>query len=217
MKGTAAMAAIGFWVGLCTAAILSHLAILSSNHEKAGLRLRGGLGPSEGMASSKATATHQVELNVSVSVHHIRSINAPKTRVVMVGNLPELGDWDPSRGVNLETNAVTFPIFTGQVVLPPKTSFEYKYVIVAEDGETDMKQQWEAVNRPFTTDASATTVIRNEFNEFRGTDPRLTDEPFQLTAQEWSRWFKHHQSKMVSFPGNYSAHMQTTESHTVEL
>jgi hypothetical protein len=30
--------------------------------------------------------------------------------------------------------------------------------------------------------------VKGEFVENRATDPRITDEPFQLTAQEWSRW-----------------------------
>jgi hypothetical protein len=30
--------------------------------------------------------------------------------------------------------------------------------------------------------------VRNGFIENRATDPRITDEPFQLTAQDWNRW-----------------------------
>jgi hypothetical protein len=42
----------------------------------------------------RSTKPLQVEMNVTLSVHHIRSMNAPKTKVVMVGGLPELGNWD---------------------------------------------------------------------------------------------------------------------------
>ena len=59
--------------------------------------------------------------------------------------------------------------------------------------------------------------VHNEFNEFRGTDPRVTDEPFQLTAQQWCRWFKHHQLPMLQLSGNYSGHLQTSEHDTVQL
>ena len=55
------------------------------------------------------------------------------------------------------------------------------------------------VCRPMTTAASGVMQVNNEFNEFRGTDPRLTDEPFQLTAQEWSKYMKHHVSPMTAY------------------
>ena len=42
----------------------------------------------------------------------------------------------------------TYPIFTGTLFLPPKTAFEYKYVVVkAEEGGEGVAQQWESVNR----------------------------------------------------------------------
>ena len=34
-----------------------------------------------------------------------------------------------------------------------------------------------------TTSAAGAMEIKNEFCESRGTDPRITDEPFQLSAQ----------------------------------
>jgi len=51
-----------------------------------------------------------------------------------------------------------------------------------------------------TTEASGVMQVKNEFNEMRGTDPRLSDEPFQLSAQEWSQYMKHHVSPMTVYP-----------------
>lgn len=36
-------------------------------------------------------------------------------RVVVVGNVPALGDWEPTRGVELHTTAETYPLWRGEV------------------------------------------------------------------------------------------------------
>ncbi|HET9138056.1 carbohydrate-binding module family 20 domain-containing protein [Actinophytocola sp.] len=46
--------------------------------------------------------------------------------VYVVGNRPELGDWNPANGVPL--SAATYPIWRGTVSLPANVTFEYKYV-----------------------------------------------------------------------------------------
>jgi len=182
------------------------------------------------IAPGKAPPAGQVRFDVSTAIHHIKSLNAPKAKVLMVGGLPQLGNWDVNKGVQLTTTPDQYPIFYGSVMLPAKTAFEYKFVVVAEGVKpappaapgapatpAAPTQQWEAINRPMTTAPSGVMTVKSEFNEFRGTDPRLTDEPFQLTAQEWSRLMKHHISPMTTYAGNYSAHMQTTEDWVVEV
>jgi hypothetical protein len=42
-----------------------------------------------------------------VSVHHIHPINSPPVKVVIVGNTPELGDWDVNKAVTLESDPVS--------------------------------------------------------------------------------------------------------------
>jgi hypothetical protein len=42
-----------------------------------------------------------------VSVHHIHTINSPPVNVVIVGNIPELGDWDINKAITLETDPVS--------------------------------------------------------------------------------------------------------------
>jgi alpha-amylase len=46
--------------------------------------------------------------------------------IYVVGNRPELGDWNPANGVPL--SAATYPIWRGTVTLPANVTFEYKYV-----------------------------------------------------------------------------------------
>eukprot|EP00918_Siedleckia_nematoides_P001700 GHVU01004035.1.p1 GENE.GHVU01004035.1~~GHVU01004035.1.p1 ORF type:complete len:178 (+),score=46.46 GHVU01004035.1:3-536(+) len=168
------------------------------------LRLRGGLADDE--LAKEAAKIGKVAVTVTVTVPHIRSVNAPPTKVVVVGSVPELGSWDVKKGVTLVSTPDTFPIFTGTFFLPPKTKFEYKYAVLkAQEGGDGVGQQWEASNREMTTAAAGAMDIKNEFIESRMTDPRITDEPFQLSAQEWSRWYKHHQSQLIALGNGQEA------------
>ena len=49
--------------------------------------------------------------------------------------------------MTLTTTEDEYPIFRGVVRVPAQTAFEYKYVVVAEEGVSEIRQQWEAVNR----------------------------------------------------------------------
>jgi hypothetical protein len=55
-------------------------------------------------------------------------------RVVIVGGHPALGDWDPSRGIPLNTNESLFPTWAGRTVLPRGERIEWKAVIVGPSG-----------------------------------------------------------------------------------
>lgn len=54
-------------------------------------------------------------------------------RLVVVGDAPELGAWDPQRGVALDGAA--WPRWTGAVTLPAGARVRYKLVILRADGE----------------------------------------------------------------------------------
>ncbi|GAB1642238.1 S8 family serine peptidase [Krasilnikovia sp. MM14-A1259] len=56
----------------------------------------------------------------------------PGQTVSVVGNLPELGGWDPARGVPLAAGG--YPVWSGGAGLPAGTPVEYKYVIRDPDG-----------------------------------------------------------------------------------
>ncbi|BFU43166.1 S8 family serine peptidase [Krasilnikovia sp. MM14-A1004] len=52
--------------------------------------------------------------------------------VYVVGDVPQLGGWDPARGVPL--GAAGYPVWSGGVGLPAGTPIEFKYVIRDPDG-----------------------------------------------------------------------------------
>ncbi|MEV0135130.1 carbohydrate-binding module family 20 domain-containing protein [Dactylosporangium sp. NPDC050688] len=72
------------------------------------------------------------------------AVVAPGERLVLVGNAPALGAWDPAKGVPL--SAAGYPQWTARVQVPAGTAIEYKYVKVAADGTVT----WES--RPNRTD-----------------------------------------------------------------
>jgi len=59
-------------------------------------------------------------------------------QLVVVGDAPELGAWDPTRGVRLD--GASWPRWTGRVTVPAGARLRYKLVIVRADGRVD----WEA-------------------------------------------------------------------------
>ena len=70
------------------------------------MAVAGGPGPCEAcfcglcliacayFSTLQAAKIGKVAVTLTVSVPHIRSVNAPPTKVVIVGSLPELGAWD---------------------------------------------------------------------------------------------------------------------------
>lgn len=58
--------------------------------------------------------------------------------LVLVGNAPELGDWDPQRGVHLSGDG--WPTWNGLVNMRAGSAFSYKFVILSADGSV----RWES-------------------------------------------------------------------------
>lgn len=56
----------------------------------------------------------------------------------VVGNLPELGAWDPNRALGLSSDA--YPVWTRRLFLPPGVDIEYKYL--KKDGQGNIV--WES-------------------------------------------------------------------------
>ncbi len=55
--------------------------------------------------------------------------------LVLVGDAPELGAWDPARGVRLD--GATWPRWTGRVTVPAGARLRYKLALVRADGRVD--------------------------------------------------------------------------------
>mmetsp|Transcript_342 Transcript_342/g.857 ORF Transcript_342/g.857 Transcript_342/m.857 type:complete len:83 (+) Transcript_342:115-363(+) len=82
--------------------------------------------------------------------------------------------------------------------MDPNKAVEYKYAVVkAQAGGDGPGSQWEAANREMKVGSPGAMLVKNCFKENRLTDPRITDEPFQLTAQEWCRYYRHHVNSQV--------------------
>ena len=52
-------------------------------------------------------------------------------RVAIVGEIDELGNWDPKKAIFLETSAESFPYWQVSLKLPATKVIEYKYIIVS--------------------------------------------------------------------------------------
>lgn len=57
--------------------------------------------------------------------------------VLVVGSIPELGSWDPSKAVPMQQfvdSSAPWAAFTAAVEIPAGTGFEYKYLLQDTDG-----------------------------------------------------------------------------------
>ncbi|KAJ7766548.1 starch binding domain-containing protein [Mycena maculata] len=76
--------------------------------------------------------------------------------IFLVGNISQLGTWDPASSLPL--SAGTYPIWTITVNLPPNTIFQYKFIRKKTDGSV----VWESgPNRSATTNASGSQTIES--------------------------------------------------------
>lgn len=74
--------------------------------------------------------------------------------VYIVGNIPELGSWNPENAIKLEPNG-PYPTWTGTISnLPPSTTIEWKCIKRQEVGNKQVIQWKSGVNNTFTTPAS---------------------------------------------------------------
>ncbi|GIE34759.1 peptidase S8 [Actinoplanes italicus] len=79
-------------------------------------------------------------------------------QVLVVGNLPELGGWDPARAVALD--AAGYPVWSGGLSLPPDTAVEFKYVKRDPDGTVT----WEpGANRTTITPPAGQFITHDTF------------------------------------------------------
>jgi subtilisin family serine protease len=79
-------------------------------------------------------------------------------QTLVVGNLPELGGWDPARAVALD--AAGYPVWSGSVSLPPNTAVEFKYLKRDPDGTVT----WEpGANRTTITPPTGQYITHDTF------------------------------------------------------
>lgn len=76
--------------------------------------------------------------------------------VYVVGNIPELGSWNPAAAVALTTGEGTYPRWTGTASLPANTDVQYKFVI-KQDGQPVIWETGE--NRTMRTQAAGAQPV----------------------------------------------------------
>lgn len=77
-------------------------------------------------------------------------------RMVVTGDHPALGSWDPWRGAELETSETLFPSWTANAKLPAGGRVEYKFVVLRSDGRVE----WEpGPNRVLELPESGRSVV----------------------------------------------------------
>lgn len=89
-----------------------------------------------GLSTLAIDVKHRVSRPVAAAAPAVSfsayAVVAPGERLVLVGNAPALGAWDPANGVRLAAD--DYPQWTARVQVPAGTAIEYKYVKVAADG-----------------------------------------------------------------------------------
>jgi len=78
----------------------------------------------------------------------VRALTHWGDTVCIVGNVPELGNWNPYCGVRMNTNRNTYPIWESEYVnIMLKGKLEYKYVVLKGDGSMYWEAEFSLVNR----------------------------------------------------------------------
>lgn len=107
------------------------------------------------ISNAQSTVTYKLFLPVDFQCDN--GVTTQGYSVYVVGNLPEIGNWDVTKAVKLTPSA--YPTWTGQTkftLLTEKTSVEWKCIIRSETNPSDV-QQWQAgANNQVTTAWSPT-------------------------------------------------------------
>lgn len=86
-------------------------------------------------------------------------------QIRIVGNIEELGSWDPCKAMLMATNSEIYPIWesTGDVTGPVGMEINYKYVVVNENNSLCRWEEFkEDYNRKFTIASSGIFVLNDE-------------------------------------------------------
>ncbi|MEU9576986.1 CBM20 domain-containing protein [Streptomyces chilikensis] len=82
---------------------------------------------------------------------HVQATTAGGTLLV-TGNVPQLGSWDPAKAVPLGTTASSYPNWSAGVQLPVGATVQYKYLMRSRTGTVT----WESIpNRTLTVSPDA--------------------------------------------------------------
>jgi len=108
----------------------------------------------------------------------------PGESVRLVGSTPNLGGWDPLRGVELTSS--DNKVWIASAKIPSKTVCSYKYVVMEQDTTTSKSQRgprvlrWETLEggRGLTVSSTAMRIDDGNFNEMPSDDHiRIVEDP----------------------------------------
>lgn len=133
----------------------SYAAFLTATERRA-----GAVAPSWGESSNNVppqVCTASPACNSKVTFN-VKVTTVPGENVLVVGQLTQLGNWDPNAAKPLSASQYTDsnPLWFGSVDLPASTAFDYKYIKQSSTGAIT----WESdPNRRFTTSSGCGTSI----------------------------------------------------------
>lgn len=103
-----------------------------------------------GLKAPNGTCVAQPIPNIPVTFNLVSN----STNAYVVGQLAQLGVWDPTKAIQL--TATTYPNWTTTVQLPISSTFEFKFIRIAADGTVT----WESdPNLRYSTPASGSLTI----------------------------------------------------------
>lgn len=110
------------------------------------------------------------DLNITTITFKILSYTALGESISLVGDLSQLGTWNPNAAVKLSTSESTYPVWSVTVDLPTQTSIQYKYLTLRGEGDV----LWEAIpqNRTLSVTGKRVTVDDGVFGNRREDDSK---------------------------------------------
>ncbi|MFB7940149.1 carbohydrate-binding module family 20 domain-containing protein [Streptomyces sp. NPDC056049] len=89
---------------------------------------------------------------------HLTATTTYGQNLYVVGDIAELGAWNPAKAVPLGTDPSTYPTWIGGISLPPSSAIQYKYVKKNPDGAI----VWESgANRSVFTSSSGILTLHD--------------------------------------------------------
>jgi hypothetical protein len=117
-------------------------------------------GASRRVTSASASAGAAVNFSVQKQLRFGQTLR-------VVGSLPELGGWDPSRAPELTWG--DGDVWTGAVALPPGAEASYKFVVFRADGSAEAEWE-EGDDRRVTGSADGPIAVNVEFGRRKDKD-----------------------------------------------
>ena len=142
-------------------------------------RARGSVGAQLGFLGGPPAAQSNERVGCPLFVRvsfEVRTETAFGDTVVIVGETPQLGAWDPKRGIPMSTSEETYPIWRAEPLLLSEGSsgeVEYKFVVVGAGG-----QRWEPLphNRRLVLGDNEVQVIA-DWGSLDSLPPRVARVP----------------------------------------